>query len=85
MLHCRIASECLGQGWLVMSIAIKNTLIFAAAGILIAGCGVRGNLEPPPQAKAEQRSTATAESGQGKAEGKAPKPHKSFILDGLLR
>ena len=47
------------------------------------GCGVRGGLETPPQAKADP--TAEAQSGEGKPEGAAPKPHKPFILDGLLR
>ena len=56
---------------------------FLAIGL--AGCGVRGSLELPPEAKAKQAQTAQAESGQGKPAGAAPKPHKPFILDGLLR
>ena len=51
----------------------------------LAGCGVRGSLELPPEAKAEQTQTAQAESGQGKPAGAAPKPNKPFLLDGLLR
>ncbi|MGH6816056.1 MAG: lipoprotein [Hyphomicrobiaceae bacterium] len=53
----------------------------------LAGCGVRGSLEQPVDAKVQTKdaATATAESGQGKPEGKAPKPHRDFILDGLLR
>jgi predicted small lipoprotein YifL len=55
-----------------------------AIGLLaLSGCGVRGSLETPPEAKSE--ATAEANSGQGKPEGAAPKPHKGFILDGLLR
>jgi predicted small lipoprotein YifL len=55
-----------------------------AIGLLaLGGCGVRGSLETPPEAKSE--ATAEANSGQGKPEGAAPKPHKGFILDGLLR
>lgn len=54
---------------------------FLAAGV--AGCGVRGSLESPDRQSGEK--TATAESGQGKKEGEAPKPHRSFVLDGLLR
>jgi len=50
---------------------------------VLAGCGVRGGLESPADAKAE--ATADAQSGQGKPENAAPKPHKPFILDGLLR
>lgn len=55
-----------------------------AVALTVAACGVRGSLELPPEAKAQQ-NTATAESGQGKAAGEAAKPHKPFILDGLLR
>ena len=44
---------------------------------------MRGSLENPPEAKADR--TATAESGQGKPEGAARKPHKDFVLDGLIR
>ena len=51
--------------------------------VVLGGCGVRGSLENP--GKAESQSTASADSGQGKKEGEAPKPHKGFILDGLLR
>lgn len=56
-----------------------------AGGLLLAGCGVRGSLELPPDQKAQSQTSASAESGQGKTEGTAPKPHKGFILDGLLR
>jgi predicted small lipoprotein YifL len=51
----------------------------------LAGCGVRGSLELPPEAKAEQSQTAQADSGQGKPAGAAPKPHKPFILDSLIQ
>ncbi len=62
---------------------------FSKAGLVaallagLAGCGTRGNLEYPEQAKNEP--TATADSGQGKPEGAALKGHKPFILDGLIR
>ena len=58
-------------------------LLAAALALSLAGCGIRGSLESPPEAKTSD--TASAESGQGKAEGAAPKPHKGFILDGLIR
>ncbi len=42
--------------------------------VALASCGVKGNLEPPPDApKATSTDTTT---------GKAP--HRRFILDGLL-
>lgn len=51
----------------------------------VAGCGVRGSLDLPPEAKAKQQQTAAADSGQGKPAGATAKPHKPFILDDLLR
>lgn len=68
-----------------MPSAIKITLIVLSTALAVAGCGVRGALEPPPQAAAEQQSTATADSGQGKPAGKAGRPHKTFVLDGLIQ
>lgn len=57
--------------------------IVLAAALAVAGCGVRGSLEAPPNPQAD--SAAQADSGQGKPEGAAPKPHRDFVLDGLLR
>jgi predicted small lipoprotein YifL len=62
---------------------IAPLALAVALAAALGGCGVRGSLENP--AKAETKSTAGAESGQGKAEGEAPKPHRSFVLDGLIR
>ncbi len=56
-----------------------------AFGLIAAGCGARGNLEYPGAKTEPQDGTATADSGQGKKEGAGAKPHKPFILDGLLR
>jgi predicted small lipoprotein YifL len=58
----------------------KTIAILVLASLALAGCGVRGSLEAPGA-----ETTADAGSGQGKPEGTAPKPHKGFILDGLLR
>lgn len=60
--------------------ALGTVTVLAA---MLAGCGVRGNLDAPAAEKAE--ATADAGAGQGKPEGAAEKPHKGFILDGLLR
>lgn len=65
--------------------AARLLICGSIVGLGLAGCGVRGSLELPPEAKAEQAQTAQAESGQGKPAGAAPKPHKPFILDSLLR
>jgi predicted small lipoprotein YifL len=60
-------------------------VIVAAVALLLAGCGLKGPLETPPEAKAQNQATASADSGQGKPESAAPKPHKGFILDDLIR
>lgn len=52
-----------------------------AVATIVGGCGVRGSLENP----AKDSATASADSGQGKKESEAPKPHKDFVLDGLIR
>jgi len=52
------------------------TLLLAV--LALAGCGVRGSLDLPQEAKAEQ-----AEANKIGPDGKAP--HKPFILDRLLR
>ena len=68
----------------------RKALAIGVTAALLAGCGLRGPVQMPkedlfPEAAANSVETAPAESGQGKAEGAAPKPHKAFILDGLLR
>lgn len=62
---------------------VRAVLAASVLALTLAGCGVKGSLETPSEAKAD--ATAEAQSGQGKPEGAAPKPHKGFILDGLLR
>lgn len=63
----------------------KIALALTLLAFALAGCGVRGPLEAPPSAKAANQAAATADSGQGKPEGAAPKEHKPFVLDGLIR
>lgn len=59
-------------------------LVLAAASLLGA-CGVRGTLDKPSSSEGPApTATADADSGQGKKKDEAPKPHKSFVLDGLL-
>ncbi len=62
---------------------IRAILAASALAFTLSACGVRGGLETPAEGKAQ--TTADAQSGEGKAEGAAPKPHKGFVLDGLLR
>jgi predicted small lipoprotein YifL len=62
------------------------------AGLLIAGlcfglgaCGVRGSLDPPPDAKAAGTAKSAEAAGTGPDSAAPPKPHEGFILDPLLR
>lgn len=64
---------------------VKFSVAFAAAALLLGGCGLKGPLETPAETKAANEASASADSGQGKAADAAPKPHKGFILDGLIR
>jgi predicted small lipoprotein YifL len=76
---------------------LRTCAVIVAAGVLLAGCGLRGPLVNPKEDLFDQMSaapaggppapetTATADSGQGKPAGAAPKPHKGFILDDLIR
>ena len=64
--------------------ALMKAGMTAALLVGLAACGTRCNLETPAAEKAAE-TTATADSGQGKPEGTALKPHKPFILDPILR
>lgn len=63
--------------------SVARLAFMMTAMLALAACGVKGSLENPPEAAVEP--TADASSGEGKAAGEAPKPHKGFILDPLLR
>jgi predicted small lipoprotein YifL len=63
----------------------RGPAVAMIAALALAGCGIRGALEPPPDSQATTDTTASADSGQGKAQNAAPKPHQGFILDGLIR
>lgn len=59
----------------------KIVLASLLLAVGLAACGVRGSLDLPPEAKAEQeKAKATA-----KADPSYKAPHKEFVLDGLLR
>jgi predicted small lipoprotein YifL len=65
------------------SLVIVTLLGVAGAGI--AGCGVKGPLEPPPGAKATGEAKSADAADPGKNSDAPPKPHESFLLDPLLR
>ena len=66
----------------------KTSLIALAAALaatILAGCGVRGGLEAPPEAKAAGTATTGEAADAGANTAAQPKPHKPFVLDGLIR
>jgi len=62
-----------------MRVAIA-LLIIAGLSTLTAGCGVRGPLEPPPGTEAIEGPDGTKKDPIRSED----KPHRGFILDGLL-
>lgn len=66
--------------------ALRAFLAAALAGVLMAGCGIRGNLEAPPEAKASGQVTRPdAADAAGSSSAEQKQSHKGFILDGLIR
>ena len=63
------------QGRLRLGLAAA---LFALGAFGLAGCGVRGSLETPPQEKSETGGAVPGTPGQ-------PVPHKPSILDPLIR
>jgi len=63
-------------------------LALMTVGTLLAvlgGCGVRGGLDPPMEAKAEGTSKSPEAAASGPNSAAPQKPHQGFILDGLIR
>jgi predicted small lipoprotein YifL len=64
---------------------LSRVIAIAATALVLGACGVRGPLDPPASAQPADLGKAQADSGQGKKQDDAQKPHQGFILDGLLR
>ncbi|WP_409561844.1 LPS translocon maturation chaperone LptM [Hyphomicrobium sp. MC8b] len=60
-------------------------VLLGAVAAGLAGCGVKGPLEPPPGAKASGEAKSADAADPGKNSDAPPKPHENFILDPLLR
>lgn len=61
-----------------MVCGLRTGFALLLTALLVSGCGVRGSLDLPPEAKAERAVDKQA------AETAKPN-HKPFILDGILR
>ena len=53
----------------------KAVIILAGLALSLTACGAKGPLEAPPEAKVEGDTSVVVEE---------KKPHRGFILDGLL-
>lgn len=76
----------------VVSMVASLTPKRIGVGLMIAGlcvslgaCGVRGSLDPPPQAKAAGTAKSAEAAGTQPDSAAPPKPHEGFVLDPLLR
>lgn len=63
------------MGWREMSNILRLMIIAVILGFGLSACGIKGPLELPPEAK--QAKPAPGPDGK--------KPHKPFVLDGLIR
>jgi predicted small lipoprotein YifL len=59
--------------------------LIGVAGLVFAGCGVKGPLEPPPGAKASGQAKSADAADPGTNSDAPKKPHEPFVLDPLLR
>ena len=64
---------------------LKPFVVLALLAPLLAACGVRGSLDAPAEAKATGTAVSPSAADAGSTSVAAPKPHREFILDGLLR
>lgn len=64
---------------------VKKSACLLLLPLLLAGCGVRGSLEAPAEAKAAGQATSPEAASAGPKSSAAPKPHREFILDTLIR
>lgn len=59
--------------------------LFCTVGLGFAGCGVKGPLEPPPDAKLSGQARSPDAQDPGSNSDAPKKPHEGFVLDPLLR
>ena len=60
--------------------SVSGVIVVAMAATMLAGCGRRGPLEPPPGAEDPAPPPGTARPAPEEGE----RPSRPFVLDGLL-
>ncbi len=73
------------KGRVKMQSRYRTIAVLTLVALALSGCGIRGALEQPSDSQTTTDTNASADSGQGKPENAAPKPHKDFVLDRLIR
>lgn len=68
-----------------MSRAVRKAAVLMLLPVLLAGCGVRGSLEAPKEAKEKGAATSPEAADNGPKSSAPAKPHRDFLLDPLLR
>ena len=68
-----------------MSRTLCTFAVLSLLPFLAAGCGVRGNLEAPKEAKDQGQATSPEAADNGSNSSAPPKKHREFVLDPLLR
>lgn len=68
-----------------MSSVKTIAFLVVALAVPLAGCGVRGSLDAPPEAKATGTVVSPDAKGTAEASAGPKKEHRPFVLDGLLR
>jgi predicted small lipoprotein YifL len=63
----------------------RAALMAAAAALVLAGCGRRGDLEPPPDPSAVQTPVNKHDLQLHRTSQKITPPKKAFVLDPLLQ
>ena len=63
----------------------RAALLAVAAALVLAGCGRRGDLEPPPSPNAVQTPANNHDFQPHRVSSKITPPKKAFILDPLLQ
>jgi predicted small lipoprotein YifL len=63
----------------------RAALLAVAAALVLAGCGRRGDLEPPPDPSAVQTPANNHDLQFHRTSQKITPPQKDFVLDPLLK
>ena len=70
---------------MLLTLKPRAALLTVAAALVLAGCGRRGDLEPPPDPSAVQTPANKHNLEFHRTSQKITPPKKDFVLDPLLQ